>query len=131
MLVRVNTESRKLARYRLSAPVVFSWTDTDDLKQHAEGITRDISGGGLFIWSEACPPVGINLRCEVFLPKVNPYAQGLQVVSAGKITRLERPSNVHHREGFAVVLGAPVLVRVGDGNGQQDWILSTERCSQQ
>ena len=106
----MDVDARKLTRYRLSAPVVFSWREADHTHR-GEGITRDMSCGGLFIWSEQCPPVGAELRCEVFLPKVKPHSVAAEVVSMGRITRAERPSGYHHREGFAVTVAWPMVLR--------------------
>jgi hypothetical protein len=99
-------DARSVTRFRLSAPAVFQWVDSQAAQKKGEGITRDISGAGIFLWSEQCPPCGSEVVCEVFLPRLKPGTKGIQMKSRGRIMRLETPEKGHHRAGFAVALEA-------------------------
>jgi hypothetical protein len=98
----MTTELRKSARYHMGAPVVFIWKDQNGGSRRSEGITRDMSGAGAFVWAESCPPVGAVLRCEIFLPATSPGAKRLLVTSTATTRRVDLPLSEHHREGFAV-----------------------------
>lgn len=95
-------DARGVTRYHVSAPVSFSWCDGDRLA-NGEGVTRDMSGSSMFVWSLEAPPLGSSLRCEVFLPRVGVSGLSLKVVIEGLVKRVDPTSLHHHVSGFAVV----------------------------
>lgn len=94
-LPEAGENSRTAARYRICAPVVFSWAGEEHT---GEGVTRDISAQGLFIWSLSPPPSETELTCKVFLRN----SPALRVDITGLISRIELPEADHHVTGFAV-----------------------------
>ena len=64
-------EMRKEMRYRMDAPVLFSWESGRHGRLQGEGITRDISIFGAFIVTPACPPVNVPIQVEVVLPSLS------------------------------------------------------------
>lgn len=95
-------DARRVTRYHVSAPVIFTWRD-GDLEVKGEGVTRDISGCSTFIWSLNTLPVGTALHCEVFLPRVGFSGPSLKIVIEGRINRVDPKPRQHHVSGFAVV----------------------------
>jgi hypothetical protein len=95
----VSMELRNRVRYRLSADAVFSW-DGPSQRLRGEGITRDISVAGAFIFTRTCPPVGATVELEVFLSSMPTKAKAVQIKTIAKVTRVEHSEKV---EGFAAV----------------------------
>src|SRR5271165_7661615 len=63
----VSTELRNRVRYRLSADAVFAWEGAQHGRLVGEGVTRDISLSGAFVFTRTCPPVGATLELDIFL----------------------------------------------------------------
>ena len=95
----VSTELRNRVRYRLSANAVFTW-DGPSQSLRGEGITRDISVAGAFIFTRTCPPVGATVELEVFLSSIPTRAKAVQIKTIAKVIRVEHSEKV---EGFAAV----------------------------
>lgn len=62
-------ERRRHVRFPLKGLARFSWQSPGDGRLWGEGITRDVSGNGAFIFSPTCPPVGAIVRVEILLPR--------------------------------------------------------------
>jgi hypothetical protein len=95
-------ELRTIVRYRLGAPVVFSWRGQGGRLQ-GEGITRDISARGAFILTPTCPPAETMVRMEIFLPPLREAGQCVRLVTEGRVIRIEHSAAETARDGFAVV----------------------------
>lgn len=93
---------RKSVRYTISAPVTFVW-GSDSMRGTGEGVTRDISLHGSFLWSETCPPSGVDLDCQIFLPRVGPHSREMKAVVTGTVGRVDAPSREHGVRGFVVI----------------------------
>jgi len=81
-------EQRKFPRYRLLAPVIFTWTDTSGLSQARGGFARDISPGGLFVLCGTSPPLETALTLEVLLPPLKDSPTLLRLKGEGKVVRV-------------------------------------------
>jgi hypothetical protein len=92
-------ELRNRVRYRLSADAVFTW-DGPSQRLQGEGITRDISVAGAFIFTRTCPPVGATVELEVFLSSTPTKVKMVQIKTIAKVIRVEHSEKV---EGFAAV----------------------------
>jgi PilZ domain len=92
---------RSHARYRLKAPVLFSWEDADGTLMRGGGFTRDLSATGAFIFSPGCPPQGMTVRLEILLPPLK-GKEHLTMVCEARVIRLENPAPGEKRDGFAV-----------------------------
>jgi len=94
-------ELRNRVRYRLSAAAVFSWEGPQRNRLSAEGVTRDISVAGAFIFTRTCPPVGAVLVLEIFLAPVHRSGiRTVQIKTEAKVIRVEHSAAA---EGFAAV----------------------------
>ena len=70
-------ELRKAKRYRLSAPALFVWAPQDGNPQSGQGVTRDINTFGVYVLTDALPPVGALVQMEVLLPKLTDPGVGM------------------------------------------------------
>jgi hypothetical protein len=80
-------EQRRFVRYQLDAPVVFSWKTEGRARRVAEGATRDISTGGIFVVSNELPPSGTELRVEVLLPPLRQGGAEGRIKTTGRVLR--------------------------------------------
>jgi hypothetical protein len=87
-------ELRKTNRYKLTAPVRFAWASLDGLPQCSEGSTRDINVSGVYVLSDALPPVGALVQLDILLPNLKGTALGMRLYGEGRVFRCERgPAN--------------------------------------
>jgi hypothetical protein len=94
-------ELRNRVRYRLCAAAVFVWDGPHDGRLHGEGLTRDISVAGAFVFTRTCPPVGALLELEIFLAPIHGSGvKTVQIKTEAKVIRVEHGAGV---EGFAAV----------------------------
>jgi len=93
-------ERRKLTRYPLSVPVLFTWRGKNGPLLRGEGLTRDISASGAYVLSTAAPPVDAVLKVEFSLPR--PSGKG-QTRIKGKLVvlRVDDKATAGKRIGFA------------------------------
>jgi hypothetical protein len=90
---------RETVRFRLSAPVIFRWTDQSGTQREDVGRTRDISVAGAFVCSNILPPVKTKLSLDILLPPLESSTfEGLHLKTEGNVARVEeRPES-----GFAI-----------------------------
>jgi hypothetical protein len=100
--VSLSTEKRAGARFSVSTPVAFTW-DSGRGSEMAEGVTRDISGQSLFVWSSEVPPADAKVCCRVFLPSRSPDSPPIRCDLYGRVVRTETPPPEHHLFGFVVM----------------------------
>jgi hypothetical protein len=94
-------ELRSRVRHRLSADAVFTWEGPFNKRLVAEGVTRDISVAGAFIFTRSCPPMGATLELEIFLsPAPGSRARTVLIKTEARVIRVEHSGAV---EGFAAV----------------------------
>jgi len=92
-------ELRNRVRYRLFADAVFAWEGPQGNRFFGEGITRDISVSGAFIFTRTFPPVGAILELEIFLsPPSGGSGRTVEIKTAATVIRVEHQANC---EGFA------------------------------
>ena len=94
-------QPRKHNRYRLSAPVVFHWKDASDAECEGTGQIRDICLGGVFIHTEAPPPLKVPVQIELRLPKFDSAARLLLAHGDGEVIRKEPAGKSGTAGGFA------------------------------
>ena len=88
-------------RYRLSADAVFAWEGAQHDRLQGEGITRDISLAGAFIFTSTCPPVGSTVQLDVFLPPILGAAgKRVRIRTSATVLRIENSAG---SKGFAAV----------------------------
>jgi hypothetical protein len=85
-----HVQQRKAIRFHIRLPVIFRWSDEQSSRQQNGGFTRDISTGGLFIYSLIPPPLGVTVELEVVLPALEESGHGVRLRSEGRVLRIER-----------------------------------------
>jgi PilZ domain-containing protein len=97
----VSMELRNRVRYRLSADAVFVWEGPKHNRLLGEGLTRDISVAGAFIFTRTCPPVGAILELDIFLsPVPGGSRRTVRIKTEARVIRVEHSGA---GEGFAAV----------------------------
>jgi PilZ domain len=91
-------QQRESVRFHIRLPVIFRWNDEQGGRQQNGGFTRDISRGGLFVYSLIPPPSGVSVELEVMLPPLEESGHGVRLRSEGRVLRIERTGE---RAGFA------------------------------
>ena len=82
-------ELRKAKRYHLNAPARFLWASQDGEPQSGEGVTRDVSTFGVYVLTDALPPVGALVQMEIALPKLVDTGSGMHLDCEGVVLRSE------------------------------------------
>src|SRR5258707_1140291 len=100
--------ARKVIRFPLETPLVFSWTDSGIEKQ-GEGRTRDISEMGTFVLSSTCPSVGTEISFKIFLPVLPGSERQTRVEAVGKVLRVEQARGHEGCDGFAILTRRTLL----------------------
>jgi len=95
-------ERREQTRYGVQALVNFEWIDEGVLRK-GQGITRDISPKGLFIYSDVKPPVKADLLVDVRFEHVLSMAKNLKMGARGLVIRVEAGTGGGSVEGFAIL----------------------------
>ena len=115
-------ELRNRLRYRLSADALFAWEGPQRNRLLGEGVTRDISVAGAFIFTRTCPPVGAIVELEVFLSSgLGSGGRRVHIKTQAKVIRVEHSA----AEGFAAVSQDFTLLFKKKG-GDKFWISSAE-----
>jgi hypothetical protein len=108
-------ELRSAVRYPIRASVVFTWRGPRGPLQ-GEGVTRDISIGGIYIRTPTSPPDAVALQMEIFLPLLVSEGKRLRVLGKGQVVRVEQSSADDAQSGFAALLQGPRLSQLSQGN---------------
>jgi hypothetical protein len=106
-------QARRFVRHRLEVPVRFSWIDRHGARHRAEGKTRDISPGGVFLSARACPPAGTPVGLSIFLPPLSEHIPSWKMQTKGRVVRVE-PSGSKGRLGGFAAISDKISVRVLD-----------------
>jgi hypothetical protein len=94
-------QARAHLRYALRLQVVCSWTDTKERFHTMQGISRDISTNGIFVYCETPPEMGTNIVLKVIFPPLEANSGSELLLRAiGKVVRLEGSGSV---AGFAAI----------------------------
>jgi hypothetical protein len=94
-------ELRKSKRYRLSAPALFLWAAHESKTQSGHGVTRDINASGVYVLTDALPPVGALVQLDVLLPKLEDPGFGMSLAGEGVVLRVEPQGAGTSDPGFA------------------------------
>jgi hypothetical protein len=93
-------DKRKSARYLLSCPALYRWTLADGSSQDGLGTTRDVSGDGVFVLANRCPPLGVRIDLKINLPRPSGIGIGVRLNGEGRVLRVEEDGEGEMR-GFA------------------------------
>jgi hypothetical protein len=95
-------EQREQTRYGVRALVDFEWVEEGVLRR-GQGLTRDISKKGMFIYSDSTPPTKTDLRVKVsFIPFARTLTK-VQLRANSLVLRVEPPSPPGTDHGFAIL----------------------------
>jgi hypothetical protein len=81
--------SRKGQRFIIATKVWFNWQTKDGRWLEGDGITRDISGDGLFVLTDTLPTVGAPIIVVVEMPALKMLPRPVTFRGSGKIVRIE------------------------------------------
>lgn len=102
-------ELRNEFRYALSLKALFLWSDENGALQTAEGITRDLSTKGAFVYSPISPPQYSRVRMGLDLALPGGTDARLHISVKGRIVRIERYLDDPVHSGFAVLSESTIL----------------------
>ncbi len=101
-------DRRRTTRYKLTAPVNFSWRNPGESEHRGQGFTRDISADGTFVLTDTCPPPGALIQIEVLFPAMEKNSV-LKMRAQGKVSRVEAVDGDETNRGFAATCKSFVL----------------------
>lgn len=96
-------EKRKTTRYSLKCPTQCRWTSFNARSLTNNGLTRDISVGGVFVLDPSSPPVGTPIELNIAIPNLSGTAYGLHLVATGTVIRVEHHGDLTSK-GFAAAV---------------------------
>jgi len=82
-------ELRKAKRYPVSAPALFMWAPQTGKPQSGRGVTRDINTFGVYVHTDALPPIGARVQIEIVLPKLGDDSPGMHLQGEGMVLRCD------------------------------------------
>jgi hypothetical protein len=86
----------------MTASVIFRWSGPEDGQNQGEGLTRDMSVAGTFIFSATCPPPNALVQMEVLLPLSDGVSKALMKADM-MVLRVEHDVAGSKRSGFSAV----------------------------
>jgi hypothetical protein len=86
----------------MSAAAIFCWKGTNNELFQGEGITRDMSVGGIFVLTATCPPTNAIVQMEVLLP-VSGGVSNAHMKSDLTVLRMEHDIAENRRSAFSAV----------------------------
>jgi hypothetical protein len=99
--VHVGHSRRKSIRFPLHTPVIFWWTNVLGERHLGEGLSRDISEEGAFVFAADCPPLGSSVDLKLDLEASPNSTEHFPIQLHCQVVRVERP-NGEMESGFAV-----------------------------
>ena len=105
-------EWRQHRRYDLEARLSYVWRDNAGGLHQNQGLSRDISGGGVFVWTHDLPPPRADVEIDVFVSSIL-ASSTLVIRGIGQVVRVEGAGDLQGREkertGFAAAVKAFAL----------------------
>lgn len=106
-------QRREFKRYTMELPLLFTWSAEGRLRGRAQGVSRNLSAGGVFFLTRAQPPLGASIHLQVFLPPLVQGALPLCIEAEGRVVRVEPAARGEGKNGIAVANVHPVLRQWG------------------
>ncbi|HLI63489.1 MAG TPA: PilZ domain-containing protein [Terriglobales bacterium] len=104
-------------RFRIAASAELQWISEDGRRHKGQGVTRDISSGGVFVYSNSTVPVGAVVQIVARMPRLREEIFGPRLYGTGTVVRQE-PAEGGAPGGFA----AEVVFRPGPSAGAPELI---------
>jgi len=86
----------------LNATVKFRWSGPEDGNYQGEGVTRDMSVSGAFVFTATCPPPNSVIQVEAYFPLSNDGSKALMKADM-MVLRVEHDIAGNKRSGFSAV----------------------------
>jgi hypothetical protein len=83
--------------------VNFEWLDEGGVRHWGQGLTRDISAKGLFIFSASHLPTQADLQVQVLFGSITGADTNLQLCAEALVLRVESASEIGTYSGFALL----------------------------
>jgi len=96
-------DRREQTRFNVRAGVTFEWRDAKGVQRREQGVTRDISSKGSFIFSDSLPPAKVDLRLEVLFGPLVGEGSNLRLEAEALVLRVEPATGSDTSSGFAVL----------------------------
>ena len=80
---------RKEVRYKIAALATFWWSYQGGTASAGQGVTQDISQGGVWVVSDTAPPPGSRIQMTVTLPRIEGSRYGMRLAGDGVVVRSE------------------------------------------
>ncbi len=93
-------DRRKWFRYEVRVPIRFSWKSFRGAWFHGEGITRDLSVTGAYVYTDTRPPLNAVLHAEILLPRASGRGD-IRAECEMYVQRVELDLRGSRRAGFA------------------------------
>jgi PilZ domain len=94
-------DRRQRRRFDLEAKVQFNWKDPTGVNRLASGLTRDISSGGVFVYSNSLPEQDAVVQMKLALPSSTLAERGMRMRMKGRVLRLQPATPATGLGGFA------------------------------
>jgi PilZ domain len=96
-------ERRTNIRYQMNANAIFMWKGPGRAHLRAEGMTRDISPQGAFIFASSYPPVDTTILVDIylFLSTSRASAPKVRIRAEARVLRIDREAD-QGMNGFAI-----------------------------
>ena len=105
---------RKFLRVPVGTRAVFTWGSREGTEKRGKGVTRDISAGGMYLYTKTPPPVGSSIKLDLLLPRVRGAMEALRMKVMGRVVRVHPPDEGERQiSGFATVTDRFVLQDTG------------------
>jgi hypothetical protein len=105
-----HVELREFIRYNLDLPLTFTWINEQGDECHGTGFTRDISSGGMYVFSDSYPDETTPVRCSVLLPRLDGAESMGGIEALGRVVRrAAREPLADEPAGFALIGDCMVL----------------------
>jgi len=92
-------DRRRSNRFDLRTPVSFLWKGLDGIRHRGEGLVRDISELGIFVFADGPPPAGSTVQFEVCFPSTS--VKRAEIRARGRVVRVETVDESRAQFGFA------------------------------
>ena len=85
--VEHSIERRTSRRFQIALPILFRWTNS--IRHYDVGQCENIGGGGMFVLSKNCPPVGAEIEVEFAIPAFDLVPHAVKLRGVGRVCRVD------------------------------------------
>jgi len=100
-------------RYRLQLPAVFRWEEPSGTRFQGDGVTRDVSGVGAYIFGAKCPTIQTEVEIHIVVP---PLAGSARTWLRGVMQVLRVEDDPRGGCGFSLAGKTWLIIPAGQAN---------------